>query len=103
MIIGSGIGGFAAIADGAVEFAKRGEEALSPFFIPSHLINLASGQIAISHGFGGPNLSIASACATGAEAIATAARTILLDEADVVVAGGADAAVHPLAIAGFTH
>jgi len=102
VIIGSGIGGFGTLAKGAVDFEAGGEAAVSAYFITSQLINLASGQVAVAHGFGGPNLSVVSACSTGAEAIASAARTILLGEADVVVAGGADAAAHPLAIAGFT-
>ncbi len=102
VIIGSGIGGFGTLAKGAVDYATGGEAALSTYFITSQLINLASGQVAVTHGFGGPNLSVVSACSTGAEAIASGARAILLDEADVVIAGGADAAAHPLAVAGFT-
>lgn len=102
VIIGSGIGGFGTLARGAIEFQAEGEEAVSAYFITSQLINLASGKVAVAYGFGGPNLSVVSACSTGAEAIASAARAILLDEADVVIAGGADAASHPLAIAGFT-
>ena len=100
-MIGTGIGGFSTLANGAVDFSARGEAGLSAYFITSMLANLASGQIAITYGFGGPNFALMSACATGAEAIASAARAILLGEADVVVAGGSDAAVHPLAIAGF--
>jgi 3-oxoacyl-[acyl-carrier-protein] synthase II len=101
VIIGSGIGGFKTIVDGAVQFAAKGKEGLPPFFIPAQLINLASGQIAIRYGFYGPDYSVVGACATGAEAIASGARSILLEEADVMVVGGADATVHPLAIAGF--
>ncbi|MGA2612500.1 MAG: beta-ketoacyl-ACP synthase II [Spirochaetia bacterium] len=102
VMVGSGIGGFSTLANGAVDFSARGEAGLSTYFITAQLANLASGQIAIAHGFGGPNFALMSACATGAEAIASAARAILLGEADVVVAGGSDAAVHPLSIAGFT-
>jgi 3-oxoacyl-[acyl-carrier-protein] synthase II len=102
VIIGTGIGGFSTLAQGAVDFANRGESGISAYFITAQLANLASGQIAVSYGFGGPNFSVVSACATGAEAIASAARAILLGEADVVIAGGSDAAVHPLVIAGFT-
>lgn len=101
VVIGSGIGGFKTIVDGAEGYAESGKEALPPFFIPAQLINLASGQIAIRHGFYGPDYSVVGACATGAEAIAAGARSILLEEAKVMVVGGADATVHPLAIAGF--
>jgi len=101
VMIGSGIGGFSTMAQGAVDFAARGEAGISAYFITAQLANLASGQVAVANGFGGPNFSVMSACATGAEAIACGVRAILLGEADVVVAGGADAAVHPLTIAGF--
>ena len=101
VIIGSGIGGFQTQYAGSLSFAERGMHALSPYFIPAQLINLASGQIAIEYGFRGPNYSVVSACATGAEAIASGARAIQLDEADVAVVGGADAVIHPLVIAGF--
>jgi len=101
VILGTGIGGFSTLAQGAVDFAARGEAGISAYFITAQLANLASGQIAVAYGFGGPNYSVMSACATGAEAIASGVRAILLGEADVVVAGGSDAAVHPLTIAGF--
>ena len=101
VIIGSGIGGFKTIVDGAGAYAESGKDALPPFFIPAQLINLASGQIAIRYGFYGPDYSVVGACATGAEAIAAGARSILLEEAEVMVVGGADATVHPLAMAGF--
>lgn len=101
VIIGSGIGGFTTIVDGAVGFDSGGSHALSPFFISAQLINLASGQVAIGHGFRGPNYGVVSACSTGAEAIINAARIIKLGEADVMVVGGSDAVVHPLAMAGF--
>jgi 3-oxoacyl-[acyl-carrier-protein] synthase II len=102
VMIGSGIGGFSTLAQGSLDFSARGEAGISAYFITAQLANLASGQVAVAGGFGGPNFSVMSACATGAEAIACAARAILLEEADVVVAGGTDAAVHPLTIAGFT-
>lgn len=101
VVMGSAIGGFQTISKGSLDFARGRKEALTPFFITSQLINLASGQIALRYGFYGPDFSIVSACATGAEAIAAGARSILLDEADVMVVGGVDAAIHPLAIAGF--
>ncbi|HUI70164.1 MAG TPA: beta-ketoacyl-ACP synthase II [Spirochaetia bacterium] len=101
VMIGSGIGGFSTLAQGAVDFSDRGEPGISAYFITAQLANLSSGQVAVTHGFGGPNFAVMSACATGAEAIASGVRAILLDEADVVVAGGSDAAVHPLTIVGF--
>jgi len=102
VMIGSGVGGFSTLSQGAVDFAAKGEAGISAYFITAQLANLASGQVAVTHGFGGPTFSVVSACATGAEAIACGVRAILLGEADVVIAGGTDAAVHPLTIAGFT-
>ena len=101
VVMGSGIGGFHTLVDGAVGHADQGARSISPFFISAQLINLAAGQIAIANGFQGPNYGVVSACSTGSEAIINAARIIALDEADVMVAGGADAVVHPLAMAGF--
>ncbi len=99
--IGSGIGGLPEIYDTSIILAEKGPRRVSPFFIPSALINLASGNVSIRHGFKGPNHSAVTACATGAHAIGDAARLIALDDADVMVAGGAEAAMSRLAVAGF--
>ena len=99
--IGSGIGGLSTIADTAIEMHEKGPRRVSPFFITSALINLASGQVSIRHGFKGPNHSVVTACATGAHAIGDAMRFIQHGDADVMVAGGAEAAVCPIGIAGF--
>jgi len=101
VIIGSGIGGLSAIADAALELQEKGPRRISPFFIPSALINLASGQVSIRHGFKGPNHAVVTACATGAHAVGDATRLIQFGDADVMVAGGAEAAVCKLGIAGF--
>ncbi|GAB4177102.1 MAG: beta-ketoacyl-ACP synthase II [Thalassobaculales bacterium] len=101
VIIGSGIGGLIGINDGAVTLAEKGPRRISPFFIPSALINLASGHVSIRYGFKGPNHSVVTACATGAHAIGDAGRMIMFGDADVMVAGGAEAAVSRLGIAGF--
>ncbi len=101
VIIGSGIGGLGSIADTAIELHEKGPRRISPFFIPSALINLASGHVSIRHGFKGPNHSVVTACATGAHAVGDASRLIRYGDADVMVAGGAEAAVCTLGIAGF--
>ncbi len=102
VIIGSGIGGLATIAQSALDLRDKGpRRGVSPFFIPSSLINLASGQISIRHGFKGPNHAVVTACATGAHAVGDAARLIQFGDADVMIAGGAEASVCPLGIAGF--
>ena len=101
VIIGSGIGGLGTIADTAIELHEKGPRRVSPFFIPSSLINLVSGQVSIRHGFKGPNHSVVTACATGAHAIGDACRLIQYGDADVMIAGGAEAAVVPVGIAGF--
>jgi len=101
VIIGSGIGGLATIEKNSVELHEKGPRRISPFFIPSALINLASGQVSIRYGFKGPNHSVVTACATGAHAIGDAARLIAFDDADVMIAGGAESAICRLGIAGF--
>jgi 3-oxoacyl-[acyl-carrier-protein] synthase II len=101
VMIGSGIGGLQWIARGAVTIEKGGPRKLSPFFIPAALINLASGHVSIRYGFKGPNHAVVTACSTGAHAIGDAARLIALDDADVMVAGGAEAAICRLGLAGF--
>jgi 3-oxoacyl-[acyl-carrier-protein] synthase II len=101
VMIGSGIGGLPGIYEGSVTLKERGPRRLSPFFIPANLINLASGHVSIRYGFKGPNHAVVTACSTGAHAIGDAARIIALDDADVMVAGGAEAAINRLGIAGF--
>ena len=102
VMIGSGIGGLETIYDGSITVKERGPRRLSPFFIPAALINLVSGQVSIRYGFKGPNHAVVTACSTGAHAIGDAARLIMLDDADVMVAGGAEAAVCRIGIAGFS-
>jgi 3-oxoacyl-[acyl-carrier-protein] synthase II len=99
--MGSGIGGLATIAETAIELHEKGPRRVSPFFIPSALINLASGQVSIRYGFKGPNHAVVTACATGAHAVGDASRLIQYGDADVMIAGGAEASVCPIGIAGF--
>jgi 3-oxoacyl-[acyl-carrier-protein] synthase II len=102
VMIGSGIGGLSTIADTAVELHEKGpRRGVGPFFIPSALINLASGQVSIRYRFKGPNHAVVTACATGAHAIGDAARLIQYGDADVMIAGGAEASVCKIGIAGF--
>jgi len=101
VLIGSGIGGLPGIEEGAILIESKGPRRLSPFFIPGRLINLISGYASIEHGYKGPNHSVVTACATGAHAIGDAARLIAFDDADVMLAGGAEAAICRLGIAGF--
>ena len=101
VMIGSGIGGLNSIAETAILLKERGPRRVSPFFIPGALINLISGQVAIRFGFKGPNHSVVTACSTGAHAIGDAARLIMADDADIMVAGGAEAAISEIGIAGF--
>ncbi len=101
VMIGSGIGGLQSIYEGSVILHEQGPRRLGPFFIPSSLINLASGHVSIRFGFKGPNHAPVTACSTGAHAIGDAARMIIMDDADVMVAGGSEAAVCRIGIAGF--
>jgi 3-oxoacyl-[acyl-carrier-protein] synthase II len=101
VMIGSGIGGLQTIYEGSVLVSQGRARRLSPFFIPSALINLASGHVSIKYGFKGPNHSVVTACATGVHALGDAARLIMLGDADVMVAGGAEATVCEIGIAGF--
>jgi 3-oxoacyl-[acyl-carrier-protein] synthase II len=102
VLIGSGIGGLQGIYDAALVMHEKGPRRISPFFIPACLINLASGHVSIRFKFKGPNHSVVTACSTGAHALGDAARLIMLDDADVMVAGGAEATVSRLGIAGFS-
>ncbi len=101
VMIGAGIGGLSTIYETSLILKERGPRRVSPFFIPSSLINLASGQVSIKHCFRGPNHSVVTACATGAHALGDAARLIQWEDADVMVAGGAEAAICRIGIAGF--
>ncbi len=101
VMIGSGIGGLPGIAEMALTLHERGPRRVSPFFIPASLINLASGNVSIRYGFKGPNHAVVTACSTGAHALGDAARLIQIDDADVMVCGGAEAAICRLGMAGF--
>jgi len=99
--IGSGIGGLSEISDGSITVDSGRARRLSPFFIPASLINLTSGHVSIKYGFKGPNHAVVTACSTGSHSIGDAARMIMLDDADVMIAGGAEAAICRLGVAGF--
>jgi len=101
VLIGSSIGGLTGIEQASILVHEKGPRRLSPFFIPGRLINLVSGYVSIEHGYKGPNHAVVTACATGAHAIGDAARLIAFDDADVMVAGGAESAICRLGIAGF--
>ena len=101
VMIGSGIGGLDTIVQTDQLMNERGARRISPFFIPSALINLISGHVSIKYGFRGPNHAVVTACSTGSHAIGDAARMVALDDADVMVAGGAEAAVCRIGMAGF--
>jgi 3-oxoacyl-[acyl-carrier-protein] synthase II len=101
VLIGSGIGGLINIQDTSIMMQEKGPRRISPFFIPSSLINLTSGQVSIRFGFKGPNHSVVTACATGSHAIGDAARLIAFDDADVMVAGGSEAAICRVGVGGF--
>ena len=101
VLIGSGIGGLSTIADTTLQLKEKGPRRISPFFIPGSLINLASGQVSIRYDFKGPNQSTVTACATGAHALGDAAKIIMADEADVMIAGGSESPICEIGIAGF--
>jgi 3-oxoacyl-[acyl-carrier-protein] synthase II len=101
VIVGSGIGGLPMIEDNHTEYVNRGVRRISPFFVPGSIVNMVSGQVSIMHGFRGPNYAVVSACTTGLHSIGDAGRLIEYGDADLMVAGGAEATVSPLGIGGF--
>ena len=101
VMVGSGIGGLKTISETSILLEEKGPRRISPFFIPSSLINLISGQISIKYGFKGPNHSVVTACSTGSHAIGDASRIISFGDADIMIAGGAEAAICKLGVAGF--
>ena len=101
VLIGSGIGGLQGIYEASITLKEKGPRRISPFSIPSCLINLASGHVSIKYGFRGPNHSVVTACATGSHALGDASRLIQLGDADVMVAGGTESTISRLGIAGF--
>lgn len=100
-IIGSGIGGLPLIEETHAELTNRGPRRISPFFVPASIINMISGHVSMRFGFKGPNLAVVTACTTGLHCIGEGARKIEYGDADVVIAGGAEATVSPLGIGGF--
>jgi 3-oxoacyl-[acyl-carrier-protein] synthase II len=100
-LIGSGIGGLPMIEETHAELTQRGPRRISPFFVPASIVNMISGYVSIKFGFKGPNLSIATACTTGLHSIGVAGRMIEYGDADVMIAGGAEATVSPLGVGGF--
>ncbi len=101
VMIGSGIGGLETVYNTSITLHEKGPRRLSPFSVPAMLINLASGHVSIKYGFKGPNHSVVTACSTGAHAIGDAARLVMLGDADVMIAGGAESAVNRLGLASF--
>jgi 3-oxoacyl-[acyl-carrier-protein] synthase II len=101
VLIGSGIGGIGGIYEATRILEEKGPRRISPFFIPGRLINLVSGYVSIEHGLKGPNHAVVTACSTGAHAIGDAARLIIFGDADVMVAGGTEAPINRLSLAGF--
>jgi 3-oxoacyl-[acyl-carrier-protein] synthase II len=101
VLVGSGIGGLPMIEQTHKEYTERGARRISPFFVPASIINMISGHVSIKYGFTGPNLAIVTACTTGLHSIGEAGRLIEYGDADVMVAGGAEATVSPLGIGGF--
>jgi 3-oxoacyl-[acyl-carrier-protein] synthase II len=100
-VLGSGIGGLPLIEETHGELTAKGPRRISPFFIPASIVNMISGHVSIKYGFQGPNLAVATACTTGLHAIGEAGRLIEYGDADVMIAGGAEAAVSPLGVGGF--
>ena len=101
--VGSGIGGIHTFLEQSLKLGEKGPSKISPFFIPMEIPNMSAGQIAIATGLKGPNTAIVTACATGTNCIGDALRTIQYGDADVMLAGGTEAAVSPIAIAGFAN
>src|SRR5438445_1324096 len=101
IVVGSAIGGFLGVMEQAEVMRERGADRVSPFFLPNVLVDSASGQLAISLGIKGPNYAVVSACATGSHAIGEAAELIKRGDADAILAGGGEACMHPLILAGF--
>lgn len=101
--MGSGIGGIETIENVREAFSKSGPRKVSPFFVPSAIINMISGNVAIKYGFKGPNIAVVTACTTGTHNIGYAARTIAYGDADIMLAGGAEMATTPVAVAGFAN
>jgi 3-oxoacyl-[acyl-carrier-protein] synthase II len=101
VLIGAGIGGLGGIYETSIILKEKGPRRVSPFFIPGRLINLTGGYVSIMHGLKGPNHSVVTACSTGSHAIGDAARLIALEDADVMVAGGAESSINRIGIAGF--
>ncbi len=101
-LIGSGIGGLDGIERNTMTLAQQGPRRVSPFFVPGAIVNMVSGQLSIRYGFRGPNLATVTACAAGTHSIGQAARLIAYGDADVMIAGGAESAVSPLGVAGFS-
>ena len=100
-VIGSGIGGLGTIEDGTITITQRGPRKISPFFVPSSIINMISGNLSIKYGLKGPNLAVTTACTTGTHAVGLAARSIVHGEADLMLAGGAEMPITPLGLGGF--
>jgi 3-oxoacyl-[acyl-carrier-protein] synthase II len=101
VIVGSGIGGLPMIEENHTEYGNRGVRRISPFFVPGSIINMVSGQVSIMFGFQGPNYAVVSACTTGLHSIGDAGRLIEYGDADVMIAGGAEATVSPMGVGGF--
>ena len=99
--VGSGIGGIHTFLDQSLKYGEKGPSRISPFFIPMEIPNMPAGQISIALGFKGPNTAIVTACATGTNCIGDALRTIQYGDADIMIAGGTEAAISPVAVAGF--